>query len=143
MDELMITVSLGDLLQAALLIALIVLVVYVIKLVKRFNTTLDHVDKILADAEVVSGTAANRTAQLDKFVDKATVAVADAGTAFVDGLGLKSSFDRRFRFRRTKSAEPAAADAAAAPPEEAQKQPEEAAAPAADAAAAPEAAAQA
>lgn len=143
MDELTITVSLGDLLQAVLLIALIVLVVYVIKLVKRFNTTLDHVDKILADAEVVTGTAANRTAQLDKFVDKATVAVADAGTAFVDGLGLKSSFDRRFRFRRANSAEPAAADAAAAPQEETQKQPEEAAAPAADAAAAPETAAQA
>ena len=63
------------------------------------------------------------------------MAVADAGTAFVDGMGLKSSFDRRFRFRRGKSAESAADAAAAAPEENAQKPQEEAAPQAEDAAA--------
>ena len=143
MDEMMITISLADLLQAALLIALIVLVVYVIRLVKRLHTTLDHVDKILADAETVTGTAAARTQQIDQFVDKAAVAVSDAGAAFIDGMGLKSSFDRRFRFRRDKSAQPADAAAAAPQEEKPQTPPEEAAPQTADAAAEKETAAQA
>ena len=77
----MITIDVKTALLYLLLVAAIVLVGYLIVVVKNLVTTIKEVNKILADASVVSGVAAEKAVQLDEVVGEVQAAVADVSKA--------------------------------------------------------------
>lgn len=85
----MITIEVKTALLYLLLVAAIVLVVYLIVVVKNLVTTIKEVNKILADASVVSGVAAEKAVQLDEVVGDVQSAVADLSQAM---RGEQSTF---------------------------------------------------
>ncbi|MDR1797596.1 MAG: hypothetical protein LBR44_09205 [Clostridiales Family XIII bacterium] len=65
----MLTIDLKDLLICILILAAIALVIYALVMLVRFAPSLQRLDKILADMEVVTATASKRTKQFDGAID--------------------------------------------------------------------------
>lgn len=64
-----ITISLQDLGWLVIIIAVVVLLIYLIKLTRNLIETAKHTNKILADAEIISALAAEKAQELDGVVD--------------------------------------------------------------------------
>lgn len=77
----MITIDVKYTLFCLLVAALFVLVVYLIILAKNLVKTVKETNKILKDASVISGIAADKAVELDGVIDDVQSAVADISQA--------------------------------------------------------------
>ena len=81
----MLTIDVKTALLCLLIIAAIVLAVYLIVAVYNLIKTLKQSQAVLADFEVVSKIASERTQQLDKFIEQ-TQKKAKSGQAFINSI---------------------------------------------------------
>lgn len=77
----MITIDIKAALTYLLLTALIVLVIYLIVMTSHFIKTIKKTNKILEDATVISGIAADKAVQVDGMIDDVQSAVSDISQA--------------------------------------------------------------
>ncbi len=77
----MITIDVKYTLFCLFFAALIVLVVYLVILAKNLVKTVKETNKILKDASVISGIAADKAVELDGVIDDVQLAVADISQA--------------------------------------------------------------
>lgn len=77
----MVTLDVKLALVSVLLIALIVLVIYLAVLAKHGVQTIKSLNRVLEDAEKISGIAAERAVQLDEVADEVQDAVTDVARA--------------------------------------------------------------
>ncbi len=77
----MITIDVKTALIYLLLAAAVVLVCYLIVVVKNLVTTIKNVNRILEDASVVSGVAAEKSLELNDMLSNVQAAVADVSSA--------------------------------------------------------------
>ena len=63
------TITIKDALLFLIMGGAIVLIIYVIALVKNLITTIKHTNTIMADAEVITKIARERTEDVDKMMD--------------------------------------------------------------------------
>lgn len=77
----MITIDIKTALIYLLLVAAVVLVCYLIVVAKNLVTTIKNVNKILEDASVVSGVAAEKSLEVNDMIDNIQTAVADVSSA--------------------------------------------------------------
>ncbi len=84
----MITVDVKELLIYLVLAALLVLIIYLIFLVKKLLKTLDETNKVMDDAGVVSGIAANKATQLDGIIDDVSGVVSGIASEANSNQGL-------------------------------------------------------
>ena len=70
-----------------LLVAAVVLVCYLIVVVKNLVTTIKNVNRILEDASVVSGVAAEKSLELNDMISNVQAAVADVSSAVKGDAG--------------------------------------------------------
>ncbi len=71
------TIDVKTLFIILVFIALIILIVYAIFLLRKLLVTLEHANKVLADVEVVSEIAANRSQDLDGIIDNVSSAASN------------------------------------------------------------------
>ena len=76
-----VTLDLKTLLIALVLIAVIILIIYLIVMIKKLYVTIEHANKVLEDAEVVSGIAAERSQDLDNIITNVSGTVSDLSDA--------------------------------------------------------------
>lgn len=70
-----ITITLQDLILLVIGIAAIVFLFYLIKLLKNLVETIQRTNRVLADAEVITGIASNKAQQLDGVIGDVSEAV--------------------------------------------------------------------
>lgn len=76
-----VTIDLKMLALVIISIALIVLIVYLIQAVRRLLVTLDRTNEILADVEVISDIAANRSKDVDGIISNVSESVSSVSEA--------------------------------------------------------------
>lgn len=76
-----VTIDLKILALAIISIALVVLIIYLIQVMRRLLVTLDKTNKILADAEIISDIAANRSKDVDGIISNVSESVASVAEA--------------------------------------------------------------
>lgn len=84
-----VTIDLKILALVIISIALVVLIVYLIQVMRKLLVTLDKANKILADAEVISDIAANRSKEVDGIISNVSESVASVSEAV---KGNKNAF---------------------------------------------------
>ena len=84
-----VTIDLKILALAIISIALVVLIIYLIQVMRRLLVTLDKTNKILADAEIISDIAANRSKDVDGIISNVSESVASVSEAV---KGNKNAF---------------------------------------------------
>lgn len=84
-----VTIDLKILALAIISIALVVLIIYLIQVMRRLLVTLDKTNKILADAEIISDIAANRSKDVDGIISNVSESVASVAEAV---RGNKNAF---------------------------------------------------
>ena len=77
----MIQIEIKTALIYLLLVAAVVLVCYLIVVVKNLVTTIKNVNKILEDASVVSGVAAEKSLEVNDMIGDLQAAIADVSSA--------------------------------------------------------------
>ena len=82
-----VTIDIKVLALAAIFIALLVLIIYMIKLMRKLIVTVEHTNKILEDVEVVSDIAADRSKDVDDIISNVSESVASV----TDALNGKES----------------------------------------------------
>lgn len=76
-----VTIDIKVLAIIVIVIAVVVLVAYLVKLLKKLMVTLDHTNKILADVEVVSEIAADRSKEVDGIITNVSESVSELSAA--------------------------------------------------------------
>ena len=76
-----VTIDVKALAIVVVVIAAVVLAVYLVKALKRMIVTLERANKILADVEVVSGIAADRSKDVDNVIGTVSESVSDLSEA--------------------------------------------------------------
>ena len=76
-----VTIDIKVLALAAIFIALLVLIIYMIKLMRKLIVTVEHTNKILEDVEVVSDIAADRSKDVDDIISNVSESVASVKDA--------------------------------------------------------------
>ena len=84
-----VTIDLKILALVIISIALVVLIIYLIQVMRRLLVTLDKTNKILADAEIISDIAANRSKDVDGIISNVSESVAFVSEAV---KGNKNAF---------------------------------------------------
>ena len=84
-----VTIDLKILALVIISIALVVLIIYLIQVMRRLLVTLDKTNKILADAEIISDIAANRSKDVDGIISNVSESVASVSEAV---KGNKNAF---------------------------------------------------
>ena len=84
-----VTIDLKILALVIISIALVVLIIYLIQVMRRLLVTLDKTNKILADAEIISDIAANRSKDVDGIISNVSESVASVAEAV---RGNKNAF---------------------------------------------------
>ena len=84
-----VTIDLKILALVIISIALVVLIIYLIQVMRRLLVTLDKTNKILADAEIISDIAANRSKDVDGIISNVSESVASVSEAV---QGNKNAF---------------------------------------------------
>ena len=84
-----VTIDLKILALVIICIALVVLIVYLIQALRKLLVTLDQTNKILADVEVISDIAANRSKDVDGIISNVSESVASVSEAV---KGNKNAF---------------------------------------------------
>ena len=76
-----VTVDLKILAIVVIVIAVVVLAAYLVRVLKRLMVTLEHTNKILADVEVISEIAANRSQDVDGMIENVAESVNEMSDA--------------------------------------------------------------
>ena len=76
-----VTIDIKVLALAAIFIALLVLIIYMIKLMRKLIVTVEHTNKILEDVEVVSDIAADRSKDVNDIISNVSESVASVKDA--------------------------------------------------------------
>ena len=76
-----VTIDIKVLALAAIFIALLVLIIYMIKLMRKLIVTVEHTNKILEDVEAVSDIAADRSKDVDDIISNVSESVASVKDA--------------------------------------------------------------
>lgn len=76
-----VTIDIKVLALAAIFIALLILIIYMIKLMRKLLVTVEHTNKILEDVEVVSDIAADRSKDVDDMISNVSESVASVRDA--------------------------------------------------------------
>ena len=84
-----VTIDLKILALLIISIAVVVLIIYLIQVMRRLLVTLDKTNKILADAEIISDIAANRSKDVDGIISNVSESVASVSEAV---KGNKNAF---------------------------------------------------
>lgn len=84
-----VTIDLKILALVIISIALVVLIIYLIQVMRRLLVTLDKTNKILADAEIISDIATNRSKDVDGIISNVSESVASVSEAV---KGNKNAF---------------------------------------------------
>ncbi len=86
-----VTIDVKALAIVVVVIAAVVLAVYLVKALKRMIVTLERANKILADVEVVSGIAADRSKDVDNVIGTVSESVSDLSEAIKGNRNVMSA----------------------------------------------------